>query len=417
MTIENMLTLALRELAKPTPNERRNAETRIAALREELQDTSERQRIADLGDLLDAEDALYDEAVAAIERGDAALAERLLRRCAALGDPSAEELLADLATEFSPESEPAEALRRPADTPGITFLAGANSPLRLAGADLVRARNLIAHGQSEDLRHLIVDSRGGSLSSPSPRGKETRKRHGKAPVAEVQRHLAKLVLYTVVQEAALERRVSSLLLECNRSILDCGADVICNTGDKVWAIDVKFSRFGGCRKDLCVPGAFVTSPFWQSLLTVLQREPRSGRLAADVLTPYPVPHVDINDYVADALDRLLAGGHEALPVGDHGTVLGTVTLADLAGQARSDGLAQRVVSVMRPPVYIQADASLDEVRDRLLDSSTGLLVALRADGTIAGYVTAETALAGHTEAPAHQRSTLLTGGDGKLILA
>ncbi|MGW0483616.1 CBS domain-containing protein [Nonomuraea sp. NPDC003214] len=418
MTIENMLTSALRDLAKPTEDERRNAEARVAVLREELQDTTEQRRIADLGDLLDAEDALYDEAIDALERGDVALAERLLRHCAALGDPAAEELLADLASQPRPQPEPHEVPKeeRPSDTLCTTSLTGADGRLqRLAGTAVpAHARILMVHPEPEVFRDLFVEA---CRSAVSLRGMEAAERCSWAH--ETQRFLADLALHrtTLKDNRAFERRVSSLLLECQRSVSDCSPDASLHIGGKVWSIYAKVSRFGSYRKDRGLLDAFVTQGLWQCALSAQERPAHSGRVAADVLTPYPMPHVDINDHIADALDRLLAGGHDALPVSEHGTVLGTVTLADLAGQVRSDGLSRKVVSVMRPPIYIQENASLNEVRDQLLNSSTGLLVVLRNDGTVAGYVTAGTALAGQTDAPTPRRSALLTGCDGELILA
>jgi tetratricopeptide (TPR) repeat protein len=59
-------------------------------------DARERQRIRGLADLIDAEDARYEEAMMALERGDTAAAEGLLRRAANAGIGEADYLLARL---------------------------------------------------------------------------------------------------------------------------------------------------------------------------------------------------------------------------------------------------------------------------------------------------------------------------------
>jgi tetratricopeptide (TPR) repeat protein len=59
-------------------------------------DRGERQRIRGLADLIDAEDARYEQALIALEEGDTADAEGLLRRAANAGIGEADYLLAQL---------------------------------------------------------------------------------------------------------------------------------------------------------------------------------------------------------------------------------------------------------------------------------------------------------------------------------
>lgn len=63
-------------------------------------DPREKQRIHDITDLLEAEDVIYDQALAAVERKDPAAALPLLRRCAAAGIGDSVSLLAAVLEEL-----------------------------------------------------------------------------------------------------------------------------------------------------------------------------------------------------------------------------------------------------------------------------------------------------------------------------
>jgi len=65
----------------------------------------ERQRIHDIVDLIEAEDALYDQAIAALDRGDHDQALPLLRRTAQAGIGEAAWLLAGLLEERGDRAE------------------------------------------------------------------------------------------------------------------------------------------------------------------------------------------------------------------------------------------------------------------------------------------------------------------------
>ncbi|GAA0969572.1 hypothetical protein GCM10009550_76410 [Actinocorallia libanotica] len=70
--------------------------TSEAALTRWTQDPSGRERAALLAAMIDAQDALYSEAIAALERDDSQTAERLLRHCARMRIGDAGELLNEL---------------------------------------------------------------------------------------------------------------------------------------------------------------------------------------------------------------------------------------------------------------------------------------------------------------------------------
>jgi tetratricopeptide (TPR) repeat protein len=91
----------LRDLARTLADapERSGAELReefVAACRRIDDDPRERQRISEIADRFDADEALYSQAVAAADRGDADTAVPLLRRCAQAGLGEAAWLLAQL---------------------------------------------------------------------------------------------------------------------------------------------------------------------------------------------------------------------------------------------------------------------------------------------------------------------------------
>jgi hypothetical protein len=71
----------------------------IAASRRVDSDPKEQQRIRDLADSLEAEDAAYQRALTALDEGNIATAEPLLSRAASLGIGEASELLAVLRKE------------------------------------------------------------------------------------------------------------------------------------------------------------------------------------------------------------------------------------------------------------------------------------------------------------------------------
>ena len=97
MSIDDLL----RDLAKTLTDVPEGAgeelhEEFIRACRHVDEDPREQQRIDDIADLLDAEETLYAQAVAAAERGDTDTAVPLLRQCAEAGTGEAAWLLAQL---------------------------------------------------------------------------------------------------------------------------------------------------------------------------------------------------------------------------------------------------------------------------------------------------------------------------------
>ena len=133
------------------------------------------------------------------------------------------------------------------------------------------------------------------------------------------------------------------------------------------------------------------------------------RTAADVLVPYSIPELSPEDPIEDALERMIAGHDQALPVRDNGWVAGIVTLTDAVASGRSGTAREPVSSIMHKARYAKTDTPIDTIRDLLIADSTGLLAVLDGDGSLAGYISPLTALAGHTDTEATGSLTRSSG--------
>jgi thioredoxin-like negative regulator of GroEL len=107
----------LRDLARtlacvPDETARSRADFIRACLRAD-ENPAEQQRIDDMADLLDAEEALYAQARAAADRGDTATAIPLLRQCAEAGTGEAAWLLAQLLEDTGDTAEAVIWYQRP----------------------------------------------------------------------------------------------------------------------------------------------------------------------------------------------------------------------------------------------------------------------------------------------------------------
>jgi CBS domain-containing protein len=106
VSFDDLLSDLARTIARvpdSTADEAREAYLRVCRQLDE--NPAERQRIDDIADLLGAEETLYDQARAAADRGDAAAAIPLLRKCAEAGTGEASWLLAQLLEETGDTAE------------------------------------------------------------------------------------------------------------------------------------------------------------------------------------------------------------------------------------------------------------------------------------------------------------------------
>lgn len=398
MTSDQNLSALLRTIAGPTGRQLADARVKVAELRDLLEtDSREQQRICDLGDLLDAEETLYDEAVAALDRGDDQLAERLLRQCSALGDEAAAEFLEDLLQSRQSTQEP--------------------SPVTAPEPDLPCA-----------LDRKIVVFTGGIASSNRPF--DFLQRQGRLgarlDALKAAAECSSRTTWTSVRKPDQASSLHILLDACEAShelrytAADLGMDWI---GLAETIFDIKrynrLRRRAQFRTPPCdySDGVLLTYPDPTIIKAASLHQSTPQRVAADVLVPYPLQCIAPDEPIGEVLDYMVAADHQALPVGDQGVIFGIVTLVDLAGRTRAEQSHDPVIKIMHPPVFVQTNAPIDHVRDQLLNGSTGLVVALNSAGTVAGYITPQTALAGQTDPePFSTRSSLLTG-TGPLLLA
>jgi CBS domain-containing protein len=106
VSFDDLLSDLARTIARvPDSTTAEAREAYLRACRQLDENPAERQRIHDIADLLEAEETLYVQARAAADRGDAAAAIPLLRKCAEAGTGEAAWLLAQLLEETGDTAE------------------------------------------------------------------------------------------------------------------------------------------------------------------------------------------------------------------------------------------------------------------------------------------------------------------------
>jgi CBS domain-containing protein len=426
MTYEEMLGELFRDAAEPTPDEIDIAQTNLArAVQRWSTDPEERRRIRDLGDLLDAETTLYEQATAALDRGDLDTAETLLRQCADMQLGDAQELLDELLARREADND--SGTEPPGgdvgDTPAAPPVAAedASSPrhtlflaphhgtalvdpavdpifLGLGTAAMLRnRRRLLVFTESsadrdhfQNLTRLLKTYHAEFVITGGNQGADCHLDWRLMPdvaVVGVDRDLvafqAKYFRFCGDPDQLAGRCVRNLVTHA----LDCvspGLGGVARLVGEMFSTCVDHGLSGPRRFPLWDPAERVTPP-------------SAPRTAADVLVPYSIPELSPDDPIEDALERMLAGHDQALPVRDSGWVAGIVILTDAVASGRSGTAREPVSSIMRKTRYAKTDTPIDTIRDLLIADSTGLLPVLDADGSLAGYVSPLTALAAHTD--------------------
>lgn len=115
MSIYKLLRGLTNSLKDEMPATGEAARSFTEACRRADHDPREQQRISDIADLLDAEEALYADAIAAIKRGDQHTALPLLRQCAEAGTGEAHWLLGQLFEDLGHTGEAITWYQRAAD--------------------------------------------------------------------------------------------------------------------------------------------------------------------------------------------------------------------------------------------------------------------------------------------------------------
>jgi CBS domain-containing protein len=361
------------------------------------EDPQEKQRYRDLADLIEAEDALYDQGVAALGRGDHDTALPLLRFAAQKGVGDAAWLLA---VTLDKRGETAEAITwyeraaRDGDSRADAVLGARHEPC----AVLVRS-DLLAVGA------IASGALAGGAGDPSPAGEASRPGfQPSAPlfVSHARRdtdqdfswlpsatwsnltvmHLAGhgqslpeagtflLWLYTDVPVAAVNRQRETRWLNNKLQRYLAAAEPGCRvllaphhgTGNAAFGgkdrtlagyvttclacehkqradFAMRFKTFVAGKADhWCGPvladlAAYTTSH--RGVVPWPDRRTVGGTVTGHVMIPYAAIPVLAPDITVDAaLGEMLRSGESALPVGEGSAVAGIVTLADLARSVR-----------------------------------------------------------------------------------
>jgi CBS domain-containing protein len=421
-------------------------------------DPHDRQRIRDIADLADADDLIYGQANAAIDRGDHNAAIPLLRRCAAAGIGESAWLLATVLEELGrpeailwyaraasegdqrAESKLAEWRTRPVPASTTT---GSNPRLRLLD-------------WTEDLKEPELSVI-----------KVTDTPNTAVPLALWDPLCDQVLLPSPLLAGLFAARLSQVNQYDFRSIADrCLAHFV-TAGRTSYHLDacLAASLAGSnalaifeARSDLrprpAFRDAFMHGPvkrlhsahhgetttwvtgalYWEAPHHGLSTRSTASLLAAErvrrLLATREVTAADImisaesistitpDTTVHDALEHIVRSGAKALPVHDRSYVAGIIALSDIAEHIyRARGLPsiQRIETLMRPPVTVAADTPLSEVMTVAASDPAGLLVVTSEDGTPAGYLTHEALLA---HAPGTKRdSNRQTAIPSRLMLA
>jgi len=465
----------LRDLARtlagvPDETARSRADFIRACLRAD-ENPAEQQRIDDMADLLEAEEALYAQARAAADRGDLATAIPLLRQCAEAGTGEAAWLLAQLLEETGDITEamiwyqrarddgydradeklaalrarpcpdaaltgsPREGLAAAAGTPRI-FVSHMSEPTTLAAAALRRdllALYLIAllaphHGRGRGDGLLSVSAPPVLIFSDPDFD------HFASP-AETCRALFRIRSHLVhgsswVRESALlkgarwlQAREPTLSAEwvLPHLLLTCAH---CDEADKsrtaaTWALPWRLDSEDYGRPCPANMGRYLAAA-GRGDARLPGREPVVGEM---MLPPSEVPECRPDTTVAQALELLVQSGTQALPVCEMTRVTGIVTLADLARHISDHqgvpGAAETVRALMRQAVIVPPGTPLPAIARAIADD--GIIVVASSGDQPDGYLTAESLL---TQAPpgtsarppGPDRPPLLIPGTGAVLL-
>jgi CBS domain-containing protein/tetratricopeptide (TPR) repeat protein len=410
----------------------------------------ERRRIRDIADLIDAEDALYEEAVAAVKRGDQDRALPLLRRAAQAGIGEAAWLLAGLLEERGETTEAITWYQQAAadgDSRAEAKLAELYS--RQAGHGIIISHILwrdntdsyppakLEGGDRESLVAWLgarVSAGGGGLASwaswmdrqlwsQEDFGRRWATDLAAAPFAELwqplktphhgacattedlarwpsgdrkTRHILSLVEGST-DEAAARHWLTAypyfpagvmLFVGC-MSQADTGADLIHTLDDRTQECQVKVLNYLRHRlsRTLAAP---VTS--WQ-----IEHRAASDPTASDVMTPLAsLATLAPATTVHQAMGQALEADALALLVCDDQQAVGVVTLADLARcmhDSRGVISIERVETLMRPPAAVGMTAPLSVVRTLMARQGTSLVAVTGPGGMTVGCITAQALLA------------------------
>jgi CBS domain-containing protein len=423
-----------------TADDRQAALDFAEACRRADEDPRERQRLRDISDLVDAEDAVYAQALAAIDRNDLSSAEPLLRgsaeagigdaawllagvleklgriqealgwyrRAGSDGDPRADDKIAEL--NARPEREP-RGTGGPAGSPGgvtstaaaagksllaIAALSGLFWDAAMPGDDPLGARAAIWRLGSSEVDAILAGSPPATGWQAAWYNDVFTGRWHKDPAPSMAIQVKTVKGWRVpgpVSPLSWDQGqgVRALLgRHFGDQLCDYFSDQLCDVVETMARRRVKVALLSLAAAD-CEPG-----------IVPLLTPGRSGsavreETAADTMLPLAaVPGIAPEATVYEALDQMLRSGAKSLPVIEGAEVTGVVTLAHLAQslhEAKGTPSIQRVKTLMQPPVTVAASMPASEVMAVAARTQAGLLVVTSSDGEPTGYLTPEMILA------------------------
>jgi CBS domain-containing protein len=416
----------IRDLASagvaPAADDRQAAEAFAEACRQADEDLRERQRIRDINDLVDAEDTVYAQALAAVGRGDLESAEPLLRSSAEAGIGDAAWLLATVlerhgraqdalswyrraAIDGDPRADDkiAGLHARPEPAPASEPDSGPRECFRVTADSIIRAtviKTAPDHDHLDILPCLALPATLGVLADSALMPDALRMLCRLSVPAAWQWHSDLAVHYArMIPELP---RMSDWILPLRPAWHPAHIDALLSAGMTAAAIPAvatsHWSDVARLMAALAEPGS--GKPVLAGVVAQACRPGTGTRelAAADMMLPLAsVPAAAPGATLHEAMEQVLESGVRTLPVTEDADVVGVVTLADLAQamhQARGLPSIQRVETLMQPPVTVPVDMPASAVMATAARSQAGLLVVTGPDGTPAGYLTPESLLTG-----------------------
>ena len=362
-------------------------------------DPRERQRIRDIANLVDADDLIYGQALAAIDRGDHDAAVPLLRRCAAAGIGESAWLLATVLDELGEpeavkwylraaregdqraETKLAELRPRPVQAPHGP---DSNAPSGLilihyrdaAAAELeIAPYSPWAAGLVSEVTPWDLVASPGPLTDPLHRFRpNSRSLNYDAAIACLFAPLYRILWWECKSSGAASGFTTTLvdlrneLAHQRRTDTNQRAHWLLSYWTDALSCDLAESH--ARRRRVAAPVKGYLSPWteygtllssWHSTLLGIEIGGPSVRrveTAADVMLPLEsATAITADATVHDAFEQLVRSAAKVLPVRDRSDVIGVITLTDIAGHIyQVNGLPsiQRVETMMHPPTTVPA---------------------------------------------------------------
>lgn len=454
MDIEQLIKDLARNGIAPAADDRQAALDFAEACRRADREPREQQRISDISDLIDAEDTIYAQALAAHGRGHLETAEPLLRasaeagigdaawlladvleklgrareallwyrRAASDGDPRADEKIAELQTRPEPggASGPGESNR--GETPVLHSSGECAPPCWLAAPDTREprpARRVTAGAFTAVFLDELAMTSGWDAAWCDDGFLRLRADPGRwSEPARVQVHRpVSWAAPGAWSSASRASRLSWWADACDDIKVTVQYDSIL-LGENLWRYELKRPRPRdpsllivqsppGSGKTMLLARIIMSAlaaggcdPGTVPLFRLSGTRPRTGgpeETAADMMLPLEsVPAAAPGATAHETLEQMLRSGAKSLPVTGEAGITGVVTLADLAQslhEARGLPSIRRVETLMQPPVTVDASAPASEVMAAAARTQADLLVVTGPDGAAVGYLTPEAILA------------------------